>query len=204
MNSEEFARETADVEAKLPPGPRVAVIGSTSFWHEESKATCIAVGRSLADLDDVILVTGGVAGAGEVVGRSFWAAREGRGRNRNVYHVLPRGCSGWDYGVTLFAGSHMSERREILGRLAEVYVAIEGGPGTAHEASVALARSVVMIPVGRSGGHSADLYSRVPRPPFVSEPIWRTLASSEASPTRVAAAVVDVVRAYLRGSTGSV
>lgn len=95
----------------------------------------------------------------------------------------------------------MSERREILGRLAEVYVAIEGGPGTAHEASVALARPVVMIPVGRSGGHSAVLYSRVPRPAFVSEPTWCTLASSEASPTQVAGAVADVVRAYLRGST---
>lgn len=42
--------------------------------------------------------------------------------------------------MTLFAGSDMAERREILARLSPLYLAVEGGPGTVHEGRVAIAR----------------------------------------------------------------
>jgi len=198
MDSEVLDRQTAEVARRLPVGPRLAVIGSTLFWHPQSEETCILLGRSLAGLDGLVLLTGGVKGVGEAVGRSFWAACRERESAPHVFHILPRGCWMLDYGETLFAGSDMGERREILGRLAEVYVAIEGGPGTAQEASAALARSVVVIPVGRSGGHSAVLYERIPRPSFTGDLTWRILGIADVSPTQVAGAVIDVVRAYLK------
>jgi SLOG cluster4 family len=195
-----FDHEATVVREQLPAGLRLAVIGSTSFWHPESEATCTALGRLLTSLDGLVLLTGGVEGVGEAVARSFHAAREAEGGGEPVFHLLPRGYRRWDYGETLFAGADMGERREILGRLAEIYVAIEGGPGTAHEASVALARSTFVIPVERSGGHSAHLYPQIPRPSFASDHDWRTLSSTDVSPEQVAAAVTDVVRGYLTGS----
>jgi hypothetical protein len=197
MEGEMFDSATAEVAARLPAGPRLAVIGSTSFWHAESQETCAVLGRLLADLDGLVLVTGGVEGVGETVGRAFWAARGGPERGPHVFHLLPHGYARRDHGETLFAGADMSERREILGRLAGVYVTIEGGPGTAHEVSVALTRSAVVIPVGRSGGHAAVSYRQIPRPSCATEATWSVLARADVSPAEVAGAITDVVRTYL-------
>ena len=193
-----FDHEVATVTAQLPPGPHVAIIGSTSFWHPESQAACEAVGHLLAAIGNLVLLTGGVGGIGEAVGRSFFGARSGRDVPRGVFHVLPHGTGEWDYGKTVFAGSDMGERREVLGRLAECYVVIEGGPGTAHEASVALRRSVCVVPVGRSGGYAGELYPQVPRPPFASKSTWRDLALAATSPSVVAEAVASIVAAHVR------
>lgn len=198
MGNEAFDREAAAVEALLPAGPRVAIIGSTAFWHPESLATCEAIGRRLAGFDHVVLLTGGVEGVGEAVGRSFFGARGSASGPRGVYHVLPCGYPGWDYGETVFAGRDMEERREILGRLATCYVVVEGGPGTAHEASVALGRSACILPVGRSGGHAQGLHSRLPRPSFAGESAWGELMNAATSPERVAEAVSEIVAGFGR------
>jgi predicted Rossmann-fold nucleotide-binding protein len=121
-------REAQRVEALLPHGPRLVVIGSTDFWHAESERTCMEVGRLLAALPALVLITGGVEGVGETIGRSFFQARRTARQEPRVYHVLPEGEEAWDYGDTFFAGSDMAQRREVLGRLAKLYVAVEGGP----------------------------------------------------------------------------
>src|SRR5262245_54088986 len=125
--------EARRLDALLPLGPRVGVLGSTDFWHADSKRTCSEIGRLLADISGLVLVTGGVEGIGEAVGRSFFQARRSSVHEPRVYHVLPQGGPSWDYGVTLFAGSDMTERREILGRLSQLFVLIEGGPRAGHE-----------------------------------------------------------------------
>jgi predicted Rossmann-fold nucleotide-binding protein len=158
MDATDFDRAAAEVASKLPPSFRVAIIGSTSFWHPDSEETCSALGRVLAYMRDLALVTGGVGGVGDTVARRFWDSREGKDGDRGLFHVLPLGYGPRKVGRTLFAGADMAERREILGRLADLYVVIEGGPGTVHEASVALARAAGVLPVGRSGGHSAELH----------------------------------------------
>ncbi len=195
MQSMAFDREVARLQAQLPAGPRLAILGSTSFWHAESEETCGALGRSLAGVHGLVLVTGGVEGAGESVGRSFLATRERIAADGRLYHVLPEGYSPRDFGETLFAGSDMGERREVLGRLVEAYVVIEGGPGTAHEAAVAMARPAVVIPVGRSGGCAAELYPKMARPAFADDRTWALLDDSSASAAQVAQAVTDLVRA---------
>ncbi len=48
------------------------MIGSTDFWHPESERTCIQIGRLLAGIPGLVLITGGVEGIGEAIGRSFF------------------------------------------------------------------------------------------------------------------------------------
>jgi hypothetical protein len=105
-----------ELGAQIPEGVRVAVIGSTSFWHSDTDRTCSGIGEGLANLDGLVLLTGGVSGVGESIGRAFATSCRTLGRSARVIHVLPRGCSAWDYGKTVFAGENMRERREILGR----------------------------------------------------------------------------------------
>jgi uncharacterized protein (TIGR00725 family) len=192
-----YDREAARLGALFPSGPRVVVIGSTSFWHGESEATCTRIGRSLAAIPGLVLITGGVEGVGETVGRGFCQARCEAGQVPLIYHVLPEGEEAWDYGETLFAGSNMSERREVLARLADVYLAVEGGPGTVHEAAVASGRGAIVLPVGRSGGHSAVLYSRRDRPAAVDERAWAVLGSPASTPEETARAAVLAVQSCL-------
>lgn len=190
--SNAFDEQSANLTAQLPAAARIAVIGSTSFWHPDTEATCQLIGMRLAQLDRLLLLTGGVSGVGEAVGRSFFAACGGEQR---TFHVLPAGCAPWDYGVTLFAGRTMDERREVLGRMASLYLVIEGGPGTAHEHQVASQRGAAIIPIGRTGGHAGTIYPRTTKPTVVAQADWEALGSAE--PAVIAAAVASIIRAAI-------
>src|SRR5947209_665008 len=102
MTRERFDREAQRVSSLLPGvGPRLGVIGSTSFWHADSERTCAEVGRLLAaEIGDLVLLTGGVEGVGEAVGRSFFQARREAKQEPHVFHILPHGEEAWDYGQT--------------------------------------------------------------------------------------------------------
>ncbi len=193
-----FENEALRVGSFLPHGPRVVVIGSTSFWHEESECTCVRVGQLLAQDSRLVLITGGVEGVGEAVGRAFFQARYAVDQSPLVYHFLPEGEGAWDYGETLFAGSDMPERREILARLSEVFLAVEGGPGTVHEAQIAIARGAAVIPVGRSGGHSARLFAEMNCPTVLDDRTWAVLGCPTSTPEETAEAAVRAVRLCLR------
>jgi hypothetical protein len=189
-----YDQEARRVEAVLPHATRVAVLGSTDFWHADSERTCSRIGQLLASIPGLVLLTGGVEGIGEAVGRSFFQARCDSGQEPRVFHVLPEGEEAWDYGETLFAGSDMTERREILGRLSRVFVMVEGGPRAGHEAEVAAAHGAVVIPVGRSGGYAAALFGKMCRPPAIDAGAWAALGSSESTPEETAMAVLDAVQ----------
>jgi hypothetical protein len=144
-----------------------------------------------------VLVTGGVSGIGEGVGRSFFEARRKAGGAPDVFHILPNGYASWDYGVTLFGGADMRERREILGRLARLYLAMEGGAGTAHEGKVALGNGASVIPLGRTGGFAGSLYRGMKCPDFAPEASWQILGSQEANPEQTAEAIYETVKSCL-------
>ena len=192
-----YEQEARRLDTLLPHGPRVAVLGSTDFWHADSERTCDEIGRLLAEVPGLVLLTGGVEGIGEAVGRRFFQARRDAGQEPRVYHVLPEGEEAWDYGVTLFAGSDMTERREVLGRLSGLFVMVEGGPRAGHEAEVASASGAVVIPVGRSGGYAATLHSRIGRPPAIDADTWEVLGASESTPDETARAVLRAVQTLL-------
>jgi predicted Rossmann-fold nucleotide-binding protein len=189
-----YEEEARRLDALLAHGTRVAVLGSTDFWHSDSKRTCAEIGRLLAGVPGLTLVTGGVEGIGEAVGRSFFQTRRNAELEPDVYHVLPWGEPEWDYGKTLFAGADMTERREVLGRLSALFVMVEGGPGAGHEAEVASAHGSIVIPVGRSGGFAATRYSRMCRPPAIDAETWTVLGANDATPEETANAVLRAVQ----------
>jgi hypothetical protein len=95
----------------------------------------------------------------------------------------------------------MTERREILGRASMLFVMIEGGPGAGHEAETALANAAMVIPVGRSGGYAASLYSQMQRPSVIDYDTWQALGADEASPEQTALAILSAVQACLELDT---
>lgn len=179
--------------AELPPGPRVAIIGSTSFWHADSEQTCQLLGQALADIPGLLLLTGGVSGIGEASGRSFYQRRQQLQVPQQVFHILPQGMAAWDYGQTLYAGKDMQERRAVLARLAPIYIVVEGGPATADEVQIALNNGALVIPVARSGACARDAYAQIAKPAFVNADLWAVLGNEAASIEQTVAAVMVIV-----------
>ena len=99
-------------------------------------------------------------------------------------------------GRTKYVGLDYEERREVLGRLGQVYLVIEGGPGTEHEVRVARGRGAAVIPVARSGGHAADVYPLVEPVPGAGSPDWELL-QDRAAPLE---AVISAVRRLVETS----
>jgi hypothetical protein len=191
---EELAQQLAIL---LPKGPRLAVLGSTDFWHPDSERTCAEIGRLLTTIPGLVLLTGGVEGIGEAVGRGYFQACRDAGQEPHVYHVLPEGEEPWDYGQTFSAGADMTERREVLGRLSRLYLLIEGGPRAEHEVEVATHHGATVLPVGPSGGYAAALFARMSRPEPVDAETWEVLGSSAATPAQTAQAVLQAVQRCL-------
>ena len=63
--SKAYDAEAARIIAALPAGPRLAVLGSTSFWGADSEQFCRLIGDRLAQRSDLVLLTGGMTGVGE-------------------------------------------------------------------------------------------------------------------------------------------
>lgn len=201
MDPSQYDKEVQEVARQLPGGPRLGVIGSVSFWGKDSKNICAEVGRQLAALEELVIITGGVPGVGEVVGRNFFNERMRLSLPPNTFHILPRGLLGWDYGVTLFEGDSLRDRRQILGRLASVYLAAEGGPGTAHEVEVVLGRGAVVAPIGCTGGASRDLFAKLQCPEPRIESDWNLLNDGAAGIGQIGMAAQRIVAHLLLGES---
>jgi len=91
----------------------------------------------------------------------------------------------------------MIERREVLGRVAKLFLAIEGGPGTEYEAKVALSNGATVIPVGRSGGYSGDRYGTMTVPRGLCARDWSILGADGVDLDELAEAVKTIVSAIL-------
>lgn len=182
---------------RLPPGVRVAVLGSTSFWSSQSRAVCEALGEQLAARSDVVLLTGGMTGVAEVVSRMFVLTRNRLRLPSNIFHVVPVGSMSACIGPVIEAGRDLQERREVLGRLATIYVVVEGGPGTEHEVHIAQSRDALVIPVGRTGGAAARLQERCVDKRLTTGAGWPRLNSRDATAVELAQAVM----AFLPGTT---
>lgn len=193
----QYDAEARSVGAAITPGPRLVVVGSTSFWGHDSHQLCEAIAAELVEFAALVVVTGGMDGVGLTFGRAFAAARRAAGQSENLFHLLPRGMGPCDSGVTLGAGVDYHDRREVLGRVGHAYLVIEGGPGTVHEVTVAAGRGVPVIPVGRTGGHAGKLHPQLSLRPGFPAADWDLLADAVAPHGQVVAAVGRVVRLAL-------
>ncbi|MFZ6642434.1 hypothetical protein ACO0LL_22105 [Undibacterium sp. TC4M20W] len=181
----------------LPIGPRIAIIGSTAFWHTDSEQTCQLLGQALASVPGLVLLTGGVSGIGEACGRSFYQRRLQLQMQPQVFHILPQGMPAWDYGQTLHAGKDMQERRAVLARMAPVYIVIEGGPATADEVQIALSNGALVIPIARSGACARDAYVQISKPAIVLADLWAMLGDDAANVEQTVAAVMGMVAQHV-------
>jgi hypothetical protein len=74
-----FEQLAEGLDGRLPRGPRHAVLGSTDFWHPDSECTCKEVGRLLAELPSLVLLTGGRGHVGGAWIQHVHARRDGAG-----------------------------------------------------------------------------------------------------------------------------
>lgn len=189
--------EAEALRSQLTAGPRVVVIGSTSFYHADSRQLCELIAGELARSPEIVAVTGGVAGIGATFAAAFAITRAQLHQDEKLYHILPRHTGTCSTGVTLTGGDDFFERREILGRLGDVYLMVEGGPGTEHEAQVAAAHGFPVIPLARTEGASAPYFKQLFANHAATSPDWALLADATASLDATAAAAVRILIAAL-------
>ncbi|CAE6937137.1 unnamed protein product, partial [Symbiodinium natans] len=190
---------TKSVEEQLPAGPRICILGSTAFWNEATeplvKALACRLSSSLRDSNAVIL-TGGMTGVQEVMAKGL--ADRGFVRLVNLVHLGHE--SGFNAGEDLAAGLDAAERRKVFGRLGDVYLCIEGGPGVAEEANMAFENGAFVLPIPSTGGASSGAFNfpqaALERPRCVSPEEWASF-STDGHPEEVASTVVKVLSRYL-------
>jgi len=190
------------------------VLGGTSFKEPRSELIVKAVARHFARelVGDVVVLTGGMPGVQETFARSLGVEvqrlqeDEEEEDNRNaasceVVNLLPAGQHS-DYGVgrDLEAGATLEERMEIFAQIGHIYLAVEGGPGVAKEASVAFGRGATVLPVASTGGASSGMFgfpaAALERPTYATQEQWDRLQKS-AEADSVGAAVVQIIETLI-------
>jgi len=193
------------LDAKLK-GPRVCILGGTAFNEPDSEELCKSMGKKFAEKlsayeQEVSVITGGNTGVQQAFSEAF-------GESASLYHLVPRGQkSGIAAGKDLEAGSSPDVRREVMGGIGGFYVVIEGGPGVAAEARLAVARDAVVVPLKRTGGASCGLFhfpeEGLRRPAHATFEQWRLLCDEDEDVEEATNALVGVLEGWL-GSQGVV
>ncbi|CAJ1344529.1 unnamed protein product [Effrenium voratum] len=191
--SEEPHEAVARLVSELDdPRLRVCVLGGTSIQRPETEQLAAAIAEGLKPLEQRVLVfTEGMPGVQHAFAKKF---------GDQSCHLVPNGhaCS-WP-GRELHAGSSVAERREIFALLGDVYLVLEGGPNVASQVKRAFQRGACIIPLMRTGGASAGLFSfpaRALRPPPYAQEHWPLLKDESAEVPASARAAVSVVEAVL-------
>ncbi|XP_071038969.1 uncharacterized protein [Parasteatoda tepidariorum] len=194
----------------------VYVAGSSKLQSERAEEICKAIGRELAKVERVSLVTGGFFGAADIIAKTFYECRENNQQQNeeSVVHILPMRDSedftakarqnladgsfeALPYGKTVFLGDSVKERETVVARLLDTCLVIEGGPGVVHEVEEFIWNDHFVIPIMSTGGAASGCYG-VPvkifeLPPGVDESDWSILSERNASPEAVAKSVVNIM-----------
>ncbi|CAN7979143.1 unnamed protein product, partial [Ixodes persulcatus] len=195
----------------------VYIAGSSKLQSTRSEEICRCIGKQLAKLHNVGVVTGGFFGAPDVVARTFYEFRENNGQmDPRVFHILPKrddkifagkvlqnsdgSFAEVDYGRNLFLGNSIKERECAVARAFDTCIVIEGesrGPSAAHEVEQFVWNDHFVVPVVSTGGAAGGQYG-VPlkileTPHCITEEKWSVLSEKEAPPAEVAKAVVEIV-----------
>jgi len=173
----DFQERADEISANFSFGPRVCILGSKSFHSSIGPGLCTLLGTKLAqeetNLGSFILVTGGnfskkSPSIQQQVAQAFHDARTAGGKPRvtpDVYHLRPASAlkeGQWAFGQVVIAGSTGPQRREILARVCQAYVLVEGGDGAAQEVRAVLDAGGVVIPVACTGGVANGMYCSEP------------------------------------------
>lgn len=157
----------------------VYVFGSTKITDPRTREICREIGKALAKVNNLTLVTSGYTGAQDLVAKSFLEAIQGtvdeegvEASKSRIVHVLPSKevksadahADDWcsqvadghfepmSYGRTLFLGETRAEQNTVLFRLLDTAILIQGDQTTAREVEEFLWNDHFVIPVISTGG----------------------------------------------------
>ncbi len=190
--NKKLENEIIHINSEIGDIKRIGILGSSHIHGENTLEICTEIGRKLAEIGDIALLTGGMPGTAPAISRSFRYQKEKTGDTAKIYHILPHGFNHKDYGKTLNAGQDMLERREVLANLSDVYIVVEGGPGTQNEAEIAMKRQANLIPLAITGGYAKNLYEKLIKEKQISE-----LNDSTKTPFDYSNFVIELVLKYL-------
>ena len=207
-------------------GHRLGVIGRGGPASEEVLAAVgeeLAVHMRFRDL---LLLTPGDS-SGLRVGNAWYHARKTHEEeyirataDNSVYHFLPGTChhdrdttgSGrfakglaadfryFPVGETNWCGDTEEEHTRLLSRACDVFLLVGGDGRDQAMVDAVMSNGGLILPVAMSGG-AAKAYHESPmcfKPMTLHENDWRLLADSDASPRKVACAVVRAVDSLLQ------
>jgi len=184
-----------DLSLKLPSGPRVCIMGGTSFQNEHSEELTEALAQEFNSFlpAQTLFITEGMQGV-----QATFAARCD---SKKLVNLVPSGeDSGYNKGKDVRAGANLVECGHIFSECGDVYVTIEGGEALADIAKRIAKRPLVdIVPIIRSGGASSGEFGfPLPsRPKGVSESLWDRLADSRLPVGDTARAAAEIVYASL-------
>lgn len=170
----------------------VAVLGSTKFKDPTNQDLVAAIARQIKEKcgPGVGYITGGMPGV-----QSTFA--ENLDQDAPLWNLVPHGnASNFSVGEDIEVGHSAEEEKSVLGRLADIYITVEGGPGVAHEAKDAKERGAQLVPVIRSGGASSGMFDcdfLLKQPLYVEDAEWSSLQNHDSPIEESAGAVVKVV-----------
>ena len=162
------------------------VSGGTQFYSKNGKEICEALGKKLAEDEEIVLITGGFYGVGESVSKSFYDERIRLNKPHGVCHIVAvrdkedksnqtRQNSDLTfarvpYGDTLFFGDSVRQREMLTPRVIDVCILVEGGPGAAFEAQQFVWNGNRVLPIKVTGGAAGGLFN-VPVYRFLKIPL---------------------------------
>ncbi len=176
------------IRRALGQGPLLGVIGSTSCHHVNAPEACNRLGTWLATTSYSV-VTGGLPGIPKAV-------CDGLAVSERIFHLLPFFWPRPAVGKTIRTGLTLYGRRVRLAEVCDIYLCIEGGPGTAHEARLVNARKLPLIPLGAFGGHAAREYRDMARPQWVQESDWHDIGDSDGGLHQSIGAAMRILQAF--------
>lgn len=169
----------------------IAVYSSREFYltSDRTLELCDCLGKNLAEssIGPITLITGGMTGVQEAVARSFEDAveRMHRRSTHRILHLAPPGLDyRFDFGDWQVVGQNFEDNRAHVARAADIYIIIDGGPGTSRLAKAAAKRGAMVLCMRSTGGAASGKYwmpaSILSQPQYVSAPLWKALGSKTA------------------------
>ncbi len=161
-------------------------VGRYSVLLEKWKRICEALGKKLAEDEEIVLITGGFYGVGESVSKSFYDEQIRLNKPHGVCHIVAVRDKGdksnqtrqnsdltfarVPYGDTLFFGDSVRQREILTPRVIDVCILVEGGPGAAFEAQQFVWNGNRVLPIKVTGGAAGGLFN-VPVYRFLKIPL---------------------------------
>lgn len=175
----------------------ICVLGGTEFRCPDSEELVTKLAQTLSQgplAGNSTFFTGGLPGVQKTFAENF-------GDGYQLWNLLPKGqSSGYQNGQDVNAGNDMDQRKEVFGKLGDIYITVEGGPGVAQEAQMAAERGASIVPLMRTGGASSGKFdfpaSALQKPQHVQEAHWALLSNKEApiqDSANAAAAIVTLL-----------